>query len=285
VIVESVHCGFDFPEEFDRLTPIEILGEPAVIGFDMASAERLVQCVVPKAGEHAQDIILEYLEKRFVTTVQKSWVGKSAFSCYHCSSTPLEQIEVAGAVLVDLRVAGEMVRIAIGVGINAIELIDMQWRELLIQETPSDEPLDSLQEFSIELTQLSVPHELLVDFLQPGNVIPLEQEVSDRVIVMKNGEAWASAKLMQFNGRFAAQILEPFPPTTTPSGDAARILATFAVTELDCAGGIELMQPGALLLTREEIAPNVSLFISGEEVAVAEIGSVDGSFVLTVLQR
>jgi len=106
------------------------------------------------------------------------------------------------------------------------------------------------------------------------------------VIVMKNGEPWAMGRLMQFNGRFAAEIQENVPlESESPLEDGARILATFAVTELDTAGQIELAQTGALLLTREEIAPFVSLFISGEEVAVAEVGEVDGEFVLTIVQR
>jgi flagellar motor switch/type III secretory pathway protein FliN len=58
-----------------------------------------------------------------------------------------------------------------------------------------------------------------------------------------------------------------------------------AQTDIDHEGLIEHAQRGAVLLTETPLGSRVSLIVSGEHVASATLGVINGSFALRVLPK
>ena len=285
--VEFVSCSMslDFPDSLERIVPVDFNGEIGVIGTTSESQEIISSVVVPEAGTLASDVVFEYIERRLVATLPKSW-GRSAqvFQASYLSDELADSIEVVGAINLELRVNELPVQLWFGVGPRMTEWLDSDWRNRVIRTQPNPFGMsdDESVILSIELSDLAVPPGLVIDYMKSGAVIDLDVPVSDSVLLKRAGRLWAKGRLCIFGGRFAVEIVdlsckeEAFPLGKT------RLAVELGQVELDRDGLSEHAQRGAVLLTKLAVSSEAFLVISGERVALGDIGQYDGRFVVTV---
>ena len=279
----SVQAGLDFPDNLDRVIPLELSGEPAVLGMDEASAECFAQNIVPEAQGASREAILEYLERRLASSLSESWRGGAPFEIFYSPEGTKEAIEVTGNVSLTLELGGQPATLCIGLGTSATELLDQSWKENLERE--ESQLTDTLERVHILLSELAVPPVDLIDYIRSGTVIDLEVSDSTEVLLMRKGEIWRFGRLCQFNKRFAVEIVEEGPGRAQIPSDTTQVQVILASVEVEQQAFAEYEQDGAVLLTGTPVSNRATLMIGGEHVAEAVVGELKGSYALSILSK
>ncbi len=275
----------EFSENLERVIPIEIDGEVCVMGWDARTRAAILETVAAGTDGVAADLVLEYLERRLLSTLALSWCDPGEVKVSYLPASAADSVEVIGSVVVSFRLGGQLCECWIGLGLRLIDKFDLRWRQLVREEYQqnNEERSDENVSLSVELAELAVHPAMLIDYLRAGTVVDLETPVSDRVLVRVNGEPWGEGQLGQFNGRFAVRM-ENFdmPGQREVPENTTRVQIQIGATSIDRDALKENAQVGAVLLTRTAVHPSVSLTISGESVANAIVGRIGENFALHI---
>ena len=289
VEVAGYEMAIGFPENLYRETVFGIDGEFAVLGYDQNTVDNIAGVVAPQLDASASSIVIEYLERRLLTTLTRSWTGTEALNCSFLGADYANaELNVLGSLCVQLKVGGSPATIWFGIGPQLVERLDVMWRASFLhhqREEGVQLSSDQIHSASIELTELAVPPALLIDYIRGGTVIDLERSVSSDVQVRMGDDIWARGELQNFNGRFAVRLKEFDPKPLDLPEATTRVRIELASVDLDAESIAEHRQKGAILISDAPVAAKASLIISGEHVANAVIGVIDGRYALTVLAR
>ncbi len=285
--VVSVETGFVFPEELDRVTPIEIDGEVGVIGFDRRSEDVICSTVAEGLPELAGDIVMEYIERRLISTLTRNWTGPDGLECFYIPPEKTEAAEVVGVIRLRAIVGEEEVNVWFGIGPRAVERIDSMWRDEIVRIRAEQvgEIGDELETVHVEIAELAVPPAMLIDYMRGGTVVDLGLPVGTTVSVRVGERVLARGELMRFNGRFAVKITELNVPSLEAPEATTRVQISIAEVELDSVALLEISQLGAYLPTAVAVSDTVSMVISGENVAEARLGELGNRFAINVLPK
>ena len=288
VLLRGFEKGFELPTALARTTVIEADGEPATIGMDRDTFEILAREIVPGCRAAAADVMVEYIERRLLSTLEKSWVGAEPLRLHYLAYDRRRKGTTAGVLGLMLEISGMPCTIWVAVGQRILERLDAEWRMMLLQRQKAKSKsliADQIHSISVELIELAVPPAMLIDYMRSGTIIDLEIPVSDRVQIRVDDELWGEGQLCQFNGTFAVELAQTEVPARTFPEATTRVRIEIASTELDGQGLIEHSQQSAILITDTAIGARAALIISGEHVGDAVVGELDGRFALRVLPK
>lgn len=277
-----------FPQELARIVVIEVNGESAVLGIDEVSQEILAQSIAANVGQGAQEVVVEYFERRLLTSLTKSWSGTEPLLCYYLSTEWAEEVEIVGGVELVLEVGGKTVNLWFGLGPRLLDDLDRAWRRNLARQPIAKGAGhfdDQIARLSIELTSLSVPPATLIDYLRAGTVIDLEQPFDDMVVISLADEPWARGRVCRSGDSLVVQVTDLSPPSTPSSDGKSRVTVELARTELDQNSLIEYRQIGAIIPFSDPVSPSVSLVINSEHVANAVLGEANGRMAIHVVPK
>jgi flagellar motor switch/type III secretory pathway protein FliN len=288
VFLQNYQKTFEYPENLSHAAIVEVDGERAFLGFDDESRQIISQFIIPGCSEATGEILLDYLQRRLLSTLEKSWSGREPLRCYSLSLDNDQTVELAATVGLNLEIAGEPCLVWFGMGPRLLEKLNSSWRSNLYQEKEGytgNVHSDEIHSISIEVAELAVPPAMLIDYVRSGTVIDLEIPVSTEVRLRSDGKPWMEGNLCRFQDRIAVEITSTrgshvkFPEGTT------RLCVEIAQTELDQEGMIEHAQVGAVLLTETLLDSRACLIVSGENVATAMLGEVNGNFAVRILPK
>ena len=285
--VVSVETGFVFPEELDRVTPIEIDGEVGVIGFDRHSEDIICATVASGMPELASDIVMEYIERRLISTLSRNWNGPDELECFYIPPEKTEAAEVVGVIRLRVTVNEQEIGVWFGIGPRAVERLDLMWRDEIvrIRQDQLGELSDELETVQVEIAELAVPPAMLIDYMRGGTTVDLGVPVSSEVFVRVGERLLARGEICRFNGRFAVKITDLNVAAPEAPDATTRVQISVAEVELDSVALLEISQIGAYLPTAVGVSDTVSMLISGENVAEARLGELDGRFAINVLPK
>jgi flagellar motor switch/type III secretory pathway protein FliN len=288
VRVTNVHQVLYFPQDLGRIVVVEVSGESGVIGIDEMSQDILAQAFAPDITGVASEMLIEYLERRLLSSLTKSWGGREPLQFQYLSSDWADEVEVIGAIEVELMINGQKAIVWFGLGPRMLEEMDMLWRSRLSARAGQSELAnfdDSVHLLTVDLSFLSVPPAMLIDYLRAGTIVDLEIGIPEMVTISKNGEPWASGSLKQFNGMFAVEIQDLAPQPVESVEGLTRVAIELARTELDEHALREYHQVGAILPTAKQVSEIASIVINGENVGSAFVGDVNGNLALNILSK
>lgn len=296
VIVADVKSGLDFPEGLERIVPFQVDGEICVIGTSEETQRIMVDAISPGCAGTAAELVLEYIERRFIATLCKAWAKSQApLQCSYLAPGVYDAVEISGNVGLMLEIGGLPVSVWLGLGPRILERLDLAWRADVVKNfsllplsgahLSGDVGDSSLRSISLDLAELAVPPALLIDYIRSGAIICLERGITDLVSLKVDGSNWGVGTLGQFNGKFAVEMVDLNPITDPQPPSTARVRIELAELELDREGILEHSQPGAVLLTGTPVTSTCSLVISGENVASAVLGTIGGQMALSVLPK
>ncbi len=287
----EVEVSLDFPD-LDRIVPVEYDGEIGVIGSNVETQKILSQHILKKElteeDEISSDILIEYLERRLISTLSKAWKGSVvSFPCSY-TSQDLSEVEVVGVVKLSALVNSKPISVWFGLGPRVTERLDRDWCHY-ISENPTIEDIeweeDDVSSISVDIVELAVPPALIIDYTKVGTVIDLESKLSNKVIIKKNGHVWADGELSYLNGRFVVKISNISKPKEEFPKGSTKVTVEIARVELSRESLIEYSQENSYLLTNTSIGSTAYLVISGERVAKSEIVLVNGNFGISILPK
>jgi hypothetical protein len=275
----ELSVGVDFPENLDRVVAMEVDNEAAVVGIDAASEAAIVETIGRGLDEKAGEAVIDYLQRRLLSSISRSWGGTTPLTCMLVPSG--DDIEVSGTVNVRFHLSGRPCSVWFGLGPTLVERFDQLWRERIVSGRTVSE---TTHRSSVQLAQFVVAPEMVTDFLRPGITIVLDQPLSAPVDVYLDGDPWVTGSLGQFNNRYAV-TLTGFAASEKRKDHGTRIEVEIAQAEFDEGGRWEHAQLGAVLLTRGSMSNTASLLISDEVVGSASIGQVGEKLALRVLPK
>ncbi|MCC6954505.1 MAG: hypothetical protein IT290_10335 [Deltaproteobacteria bacterium] len=285
VQLHGIEKTFELPQNLKRKYVIEIDNELGMLALDSRAERAFANAVAPHSTGAAADVSLDYLERRLLATLTKTWGGSSPVNFLHVSDRQNANVAVAGAVHLSLVVNGTGCDVWFGLGARVMEKLDNSARAEGESGPPrrsSHAPKDLI---TIELAELFVPPELLIDYLRSETIIGLDLPVRTDVIVRLNDEPWALGRLGQYRSKFAVEMVDFNPESIEDSAGNTRLRVELVRLELEVAQRKELEHRGAVLLSDVETSPNSTLVISGESVGEAIVGTIGGQFALNVLGK
>lgn len=281
-----------YPQDLARITVLEANGESALVGIDESTQSAILATCASQLSEGAADVVLEYFERRFASSLTKAWSTPTPFVFRYPSAGWADEVEVIGAIEVQGALAGRPVVFWFGLGPQLTDECDVRWREYVAarEATGGSAHDDRVHTVTAELAQLAVPPAMLIDYLRSGTVVDLEVPYDMSVALCLDGQPWGNGELRQVNNLFAVEIVDlDTTPAVTRSSKAAdattRVSVEIARVEIDAITRPEYEQPGALIATPRPAKGIASLVINGEVVASATVGRLGEHLALRILPR
>ena len=269
-----LQLGFDLPPYIERQRVFEIDGELAIMGMSTGAVDALVDKLEIASGSMATDVVLEYIERRILSSITRSWCAGAPLKCQYLSRQPRASVDVVGVVGLNLAIGDSACTVTLGLGPKAVEKLDILWKKQLLDDRRRrGENILRAQIYSviIDLTELAVAPAMLIDYMRSGTLIDLEVPLSTSVLLRLDGRLWGEGELCQYNGNYAVVVKRvDLPARSFPEG-TTKVRVEIGRVDLDHEGLVEHSQSGAVLVTGVSIDSNASLVISGENVATAVV--------------
>lgn len=287
VKLKGLNSSLEFPEDLERVTLIEVDGEAAVLGLD-ASSEAIFGNMVLPGGDVSNSVVIEYLERRLLTSLSKTWAGDEAIRFLYRGNSVDESVDIVGSIKAELELNGQSLSIFLGLGNQAVEKFDRIWRKVLlprIEKRFSTVLQDEMHNLSVDIANLSVPAQALIDYTRAGTVIDLETKVSDRVSLAVDNRLCGSGILLRSEDSFVVRV------DSLNTNDSMRTEASTTVSVrlidlmIDEAGLLESLQEKAFIATAVPVDARVSICIGAEEIASAELAQVGENFAVKILSK
>ena len=275
------------PNELSSLSKLEIDGEVAYLGFEGESERVISEAVLGQYDNHTAKLLIEYLERRFATSLSRSWAGETPLSFAYVGSEVSVKAELAAAIRVVFEIQGQSVVFYLGLGTRIVSELDRLCRERLKKEHHVPRGLDARHNptLSLILGEVSVQTAELIDCLREGSILSLDSALSDKVLVALDGEIWAEGVLRQYNGRFCVIFVGFTPKTKRFPQSTTKIEIEVAQTQIDKSLLEENAHFGGVLLTDTALGSIVSVVISGEHVADAVACELHGRAAVKMLPK
>ncbi|RMG42586.1 MAG: hypothetical protein D6719_06105 [Candidatus Dadabacteria bacterium] len=268
------------PAGLDTAFAATVDDEPLGLFMDASSTRVLLDAVVPGASSQASDVVLEYLARRFISSLAITWSGPESSVVLFDSEINPRAIREAGAVKVTIEVNGNRIVLWLALGRVLVERLDGLWRRQVqsVSRLPHAEKL-----VRIGIAQLAVPPAMLGDYLKSGTIVDLEVPVSDTVVLRTEGTDWLPARLCEVDGKFGVEVVTgPVSPSSLPEG-TTRLAIELGTENIPAGVSAELSQVGAIWQTAIPVADRVQLVINDEKVGEARLCVYQGRFAINVI--
>ncbi len=279
--VLSVTPDVVVPVGLDFLYEGAIDEEPVLVGLSALSARTMVELTAPDLQPAAEQVVLEYLVRRLLSSLALAWTGPESTAVRFHHRVEPQEVRGAGAVEISMTLNNRPVGISLILGKGLLGRLDWLWRRQ-VQTSMKAGSSPALIPVQVELAQLAVPPSMLGDYTRPGTVVDLEIPLTDVVSLRQGGKPWLPARLCQVDQLLGFEVIPgPVPNPIIPDG-TTRLTIQFGSIELDAATIAELSQVGSIFPTELPISDQVELFIHGEIVARAKLCSYEGRFAISV---
>lgn len=188
-----------FPENLNRVISFEYAGEKGVIGYDAITQEAIALLLSPQITEDALDIALEYLELRLLTLLSKTLKLQGEDKFYYSDNDHTEEVEIVGAVNLELLLGNKKGSIWFGLGKNLVEKISVYWLENYLTEIGASNLGVEIKKdnvLTLVLDGLGITPADLIDYTRVGAIIDLDRPFSNLAILRLNQKDFAEVELM-----------------------------------------------------------------------------------------
>lgn len=277
--VAEVKPSLSLPEGLEVGYSGSIDGEAFGLFFDRDAVRMAIDVVVPGALPEARDIVLEYVARRFISTLASTWSGSELSEVQFDNRIDPFSIEIVGAVKLSLMVNSAPATVWIGLGRKMIERLDSLWRR---QVQSTNKVVEGISEVYLEIAQLAVPPSELVAYMRSGTVIDLEVPAVDSITVRVGSKPLFAVRMLNVSGRLALETLSTPPPNQVLPDGMTRVSIVFGKLSLDAHALAEYSQAGSLWDTGLTLSDTVQMVLNGEAVAQGILCTYDGRFALSV---
>ncbi|MCO6431233.1 MAG: hypothetical protein J5J00_10260 [Deltaproteobacteria bacterium] len=254
-------------------------GERVTLFCDGESSRTILASIVPGASAAAEGVVLEYLARRFFSSLRMSWSGPEASSIIYTGRAATLDVNEAGAVRLTFSLNNQSCSAWLLLGEAMTDQLDRLWRrQVQSSSRVSDEP----QQIDFEIAHTMLAQSEVTNTLSPGNTISFDIGQPESAILRRAGRAWLPSRLAIVDGAFAFETLAS-PVLESPGGDTtARISISLGTVTIDPALMSELTQPGAILTSSISAAPEVDVCVNGKPSARGVIHLRNGQTVVLI---
>jgi flagellar motor switch/type III secretory pathway protein FliN len=282
--VQEVIPSLEFPDNLGTTFVGEFLGELVGIVFDKDTEVLLGEHIVGP-GSLSRGILLEYISRRFFTSLSSSWTGpqsdRSTVFLGVCNEPTTHFMKNRlGGVTVQFSLMGRSGLVWISLERSVIDQIDGLWKRQLRSATKTFREGGSIE---LEISRIGIPRGEVAEYLQPGAVIELETLVDDKVVIRSAGKPWAIGRVCIVGEYFGIELMSRTVPEDGVYGDIEIVSVRFPQVVLEVSHLAEMAQLGAIIPTVISVGSGVELAVNNILVGKAILNEYQGSFAITVI--
>ncbi len=269
----------NLPAAFDYSFVASVDQEPIGLGLSFDSARNLLDAIVPGGSTASEQIVLEYLARRLITSLGLCWSGPESTAVRFEPRQKYSNMNVSGGVKLALHVNGKSCEVWLALGQVLISNLDALWRRQLQATNRQGSGTELIH---LEIVRLAVPPSMLSEYLKPGTVIDLEVPVSDQILLRSSTGPWIQARLCNIEGRLGCEALPgPAQSKAQPEGTTA-LHIQFGSVQVERSQLSELGQFGAVWDTGLALGAPVQMLINDEVVSNGTLCVYEGRFAVSV---
>jgi hypothetical protein len=275
------------PEGLDLGYGGVIQGEPFAIFFDKNLVQASLDCTIPGSEPVAKDIILEYLARRFVTTLRSSWVGEGRETIYFDRRVDPFSVDNKGAINLQISLNGISGSVWLALGRHMVSELDGMWRRQnkrnagasgLIQNKIQEGVIDLF----FEVAQLAVPPSDIVTYTQSGTNIDLEIPVSNQLVVRSSERPLILTQMYQNDSKLCLETKALNPVQPIISEGMTRLSICLGKISIDTQILNDYLSVGALWDTGIVLSDHVMMYLNNEVIAKGQLATYQGRYALSV---
>ncbi|MBP9838557.1 MAG: hypothetical protein KBC84_07560 [Proteobacteria bacterium] len=269
--VEFVGCAVqeEFPNLLTRITSVEVAGTRAVLGIDDSTEETITKIFLQQATDVAADTIVEYLERRFISSLQKTCILPNTDFFY--VGEDKQGTDILASVCLKLKIQGQSVDIWIGLGRSLLENLNN-----LKKKTEGNNNKVLL---SLSLFEMTLPTANLIDITKVDNKISFDLPFSNKVSLILEDRIVAQGILFKYQNKFALEVKRIQDQLINIPENMAYVVYEVAKAEVEQRFLADILKNNKIILSDTEISDSCAIVVNGEEVARAVLGEYDGSVV------
>ncbi len=268
------------PSALDLCFVGQLADEEIGVAADRQSLIALMEACIPGGRDLAQGVVIEYLARRFLTSLMLAWGGPQTSNFMFQGVKQIGELSAVGAVVLKMSLSGIQCSVVVLLGQKTVDYLDGIWRR---QVRSSAGKMKAPGEISIELAQLAVKPSSILDYTRSGTVVDLEVPVSDNVTLRFPEGGSLLAKLRRADQEFVLESAAGAPPNFVLPEGTTRLSIQLGTARIDSSFELsEFVQPGAMLKTDIIISNNASLVVNNEKVAQAKLCLYENRFAISV---
>lgn len=258
----------------EELPPVDLIynvscGNDAFsVGLNSTAGEYISMLLLPDSGPIAQDIVMEYIARRFVSSLAMTWSGPAfeELGFVGKQSGDTAPFLVVGAVQLSLELNERQFDVWLQLSAGMVERLDGLWRRQT-KSIGSGQLL--LRQCDLELTSFEVPVTEINSYLSQGNIIPIERDFFQTATLVNTSEILAESDVYICDNKFALRIRTgKKQPIRVTSGNV-RISVVLVSLNFESALAGQLARAGSIIPTAVEVSNLVSLKVDGQVVTEA----------------
>lgn len=276
--VSEIQAALSVPANFEIGYAASVDGEHICVMIDQPSAKALLDNVVSGGNTTARSVALEYLARRFISSLALSWSGPDSSTVLYDMKQDAQNVKTAGAVKFSFLINNNSCTVWLGLGLRMVQRLDGLWRRQLKSSNKNVEAL----KVSVEIGQLAVPQSTLSDYTGSGTVVDLEIPVSDMVTLRVADKPWLPAKLCNVDGNLAIEVIPGAVSNPALPEGTTRLSFRLANLNIDASSVTEITQMGAVYTTQQNLGNEVEMYINNEKIGEATLCVYEGRFAISV---
>jgi hypothetical protein len=268
------------PHELDIGYGGTIDNEKFALFFDHNIVSSILDTCIPSSLALANDMILEYLAMRLISTISISWVGSQKNGIFFDKSVDPFSINIIGAIEIRLSINSVVGSIWIGLSEKTVLELDGMWKRQVSKST--NKVNEGTSEVYLEVAQLAVPPADIVTYSQSGTNIDLEIPLSSGLVIRTAEKPIYSAEMLNNNGNLVLKSINLNPMQPSIPDGFTRISICFAKTSLDNQTLADYQSIGSLWDTGISFGGDVLMLVNNEAIASGTLCEYQNRFALSV---
>lgn len=275
----DVQQGLKLPIPLSTVFGGFIADESLAVAFEPETSAAIIETLVPDSSRIGEDLVLEYIARRILSTLFSSWSGPrlNPFK-FHARLQP-KDISYEGVISVKFGISDRKCGVHFLLGPDLVGRLDGLWRRQIHSKTKST-PTEAI--VRLEVAQLAVPPATVGDYTRSGTIVDLETPMSDTITMRIGTKNLLLGRIVQCRGAFAIETLAKPPTVSAVPAGTTRLAIELGEIKVDPYTYSEMSQPGSIIETAMPITDEVNVMIQGEKVATALLQSYRGNFAMTV---
>lgn len=136
---------------------------------------------------------------------------------------------------------------------------------------------------SFEIASKFIESKDFASVLKNGSTINVDQEVSNKALLLYEGRPWLPAEIFYCNNNFVAKISSGSQISAKSKGSMIRLSFELASHEIDPITALEVNQRGAFIKSEIEVGDIAIIKVNKEEVGKAKIYVDSGNYLFEVI--
>jgi hypothetical protein len=283
VQISEVLPSVELPQDFEVGFLASVDNDHISVVVENQDARVLIKELFPGSTKAVSLICLEYLARRFLTSLILSWTGPESSALLIEGKLERESLEsknFVASIRLNLLINQQHCSLWVLLSRGVADKLDRLWKRQMQSSERNNTGPDLFG--VVQIAELAVPITSLADYTRPGTVIDLEVFVSDAARVTFSARESLIVRLCSVDNKLAFQVREEDSSVSNIPEGSARI--SFNLAKFSCPGSMlpELSQVGAIYATNQPVTNEVEVMVNGKQVATAELSDYQGRFAATI---